>query len=228
MKTPSKKDLDAAYRAVADIHKRHLAQHGVKLPPQSSYKWIWLAMLHYHKGGSVHKDAISDAVQKHYPEAGRDQQVRHLKRDGWNVIGGGGFHALEDPYRPSPEFINEQARRHGRLSSVDFDDIKKSFGNRCATCGSVEGEPDPRYGEARVHLQQGHQDPDEPGDDLNNIIPQCQFCNRAYRRDFVFDDKGRANAVADIGPVKRARTAVQKKIWKYLGELFGNTPSDKR
>ena len=30
-----------------------------------------------------------------------------------------------------------------------------------------------------------------------------QFCNRAYRRDFTFDEKGRTRAVADIGPAQR-------------------------
>ena len=217
---PSTKELEIAYDKIADIHKRHLAQHGVKLPNKSSYKWIWLAMLYHHKGKNVHKDAISDAVRKLHPSAGRDQQVRHLKRDGWNISGQGGFHALIDPYRPAQEFANEKTRRHGRLTAHNFEDIKTSFGYRCATCGAVENEPDPRYGTERVQLQKGHQDPDLPSNSPNNIIPQCQFCNRTYRRDFVFDNKGRVKAIADIGPIKRARKSVQKKTWEYLCKLF--------
>lgn len=127
-------------------------------------------MLHHYAPERVHKDEISDAVRREYPNAGRDQQVRHLKRDGWNIAGSGGFHQLADPYRPDQGFVNERNRR--------------------------QGEPD-------------------------NIILQCQFCNRAYRRDFVFDSRGRARAVADVGPVRRANRAVQRKIWELLRQRFG-------
>ncbi|MGI9307356.1 MAG: hypothetical protein ACR2P5_08665 [Gammaproteobacteria bacterium] len=130
------------------------------------------------------------------------------------------LHALHDPRAPSPEFETEKTRRGGRLSAANFNDIKKIYGYCCATCGAAENKPNPRYGKELVKLQQGHMDPDGPSDDLNNIIPQCQFCNRAYRRDFVFDDKGRVEAVADVRPVRRANQHVQKKIWEYLRGLF--------
>ena len=127
-------------------------------------------MLHHYAPERVNKDEISDAVRREYPNAGRDQQVRHLKRDGWNIAGSGGFRQLADPYRPAQGFVDERNRR--------------------------QGEPD-------------------------NIIPQCQFCNRAYRRDFVFDSRGRARAVADVGPVQRAHRTVQRKIWELLRQRFG-------
>lgn len=219
---PSVKELKEAYAEAKRIHRVHLDQHGVKLPEWGTYKSIWLAMLLHFTPNPVHKDVISDAVRRTFPEAGRDQQVRHLKRDGWNITSeGGGSHALADPYRPAQGFVNERTRRQGRLSAENFDELVQSFGNRCATCGASQGEPDPRYGEDPVQLQQGHQDPDKSSDDPKNIIPQCQFCNRAYRRDYVFDDRGRAKAVADVGPVKRARMSVQRKIWSYLATKFG-------
>ena len=218
---PSPAELDTAYRDIARIHAEHLAQHGVKLPAKNSHKRIWLAMLHHYAPEQVHKDEISDAVRREYPNAGRDQQVRHLKRDGWNIAGSGGFHQLADPYRPDQGFVNERNRRQGRLNAGDFTQLITAFGNRCATCGAREGEPDPRYGPDRVTLQQGHQDPDRPANDPDNIIPQCQFCNRAYRRDFVFDSRGRARAVADVGPVRRANRTVQRKIWELLRQRFG-------
>lgn len=219
---PSIKELKKAYAEAERIHSEHLAQHGVKLPSWSTHKGVWLAMLLHFRPDPVHKDTISDAVRRTCPNAARDQQVRHLKRDGWNITSdGSGFHTLKDPYRPAQGFVNEQARRQGRLSAENFDDMIRSFGNRCATCGARKGEPDPRYGEEPVRLQQGHQDPDKPADDQENIIPQCQFCNQAYLRDFVFDDKGRASAVADVGPVQRASKDVQRKIWDFLQQTFG-------
>ena len=35
------------------------------------------------KNEEVHKDFISQVCQRDKPDLGQDQQVRHLKRDGW-------------------------------------------------------------------------------------------------------------------------------------------------
>ena len=215
-KIPSKSELDKSYDNIANIHKKHLEKYRVKLPSKNSCKGIWLAMLYYYINEPVHKDQISDAVRLILPNAGRDQQVRHLKRDGWCIEGKRGYHTLVDIYNPSPEFKNEQMY----LNAHDFNGIKEFFNFCCASCGSAEGQPNPRYGKDIVQLQKGHRDPDLPGNDIDNIIPQCQFCNRAYRRDFTFDEKGRTRAVADIGPVQRANREVKKKIWKYLNDIF--------
>ncbi len=201
------------------MHRRHLAVHDVRIPETEYYsdhnKAVWLAALWYWRDREVHKDEISAIVRRDVAGAGADQQVRHLKRDGWNIGTKPGVHKL-DPFRPSAEFQNTHARRRQRLSATGFDGIKQAFGFRCATCGAVEGEPDPRYGANKVHLQQGHRDPNAAGDETDNIIPQCQFCNRSYRDDFVFDEKGRARAVAGTGPVQRASKAVQKLILDWL------------
>lgn len=225
---PDKAELDAAFADLQRIHRTHLAQHNVKLPEPNSQKAWQLSILHHAKGELVHKDTVSRIVRQYLPNAAADQQVRHLKRDGWNITGSRGYHALKDPFRPSEEYANERARRQGRLNADTWDEVKQTFGNRCATCGAVDGEPDPRYGADRVQLQQGHQDPESASDDPLNIIPQCQYCNRAYRSDFVFDDKGRVTAVASLRPVRRARLSVQKAIQKFLNDKLGLPPdSDK-
>ena len=61
--------------------------------------------------------------------------------------------------------------------------------------------------------------PNKP-DDISNIIPQCPFCNQAYKDDYVFDEKGRVKSVASIGPIKRAGRAVQKMIYEHLKDIF--------
>ena len=222
--TPSK--LQKAWLELKDIHKEHLAVHNVKLPSARHYtdtnKSLWLAVLYFYKNRDVHKDEISEITRRDIPDAGADQQVRHLKRDGWNIGDKPGIHRL-DPYKPSLAFINTEARRRARLGAVDFDEIKKIYGGRCATCGAREGRPDPRYGDEKVALQKGHQNPDMSGDNAQNIIPQCQFCNRTYKDDFVFDDKGRVRAVASIRPVKRASENVQRKILKWLVSKFNRS-----
>ena len=223
-KLPNSAELQKAWEELQDIHARYLARHDVKLPQAIQYneraKSIWLAVLFHYQGLDVHKNTISAICQRDKPDLAPDQQVRHLKRDGWRLKSDGkGNHNL-DPYQPSLEVLNIRNRRDGLLSAESFEDVKRVFGHSCATCGAREGRPDPRYGEDKVRLQRGHRDPAKPAADKQNIIPQCQFCNRAYRGDFVFDEKGRAWAIADIGPVQRASTEAKQKVLRFLRELF--------
>jgi len=221
---PTSSELQKAWEDIQDIHEQYLAKHGVKLPRANQYKEraksIWLAVLFHYQGEDVHKNTISAICQRDNPSLAPDQQVRHLKRDGWRMRSDGkGNHNL-DPFQPSLELLNDKIRREGLLSAVLFDDIKRTFGYSCATCGAREGHPDPRYGEDKVVLQRGHRDPAKAATDTLNIIPQCQYCNRAYRGDFVFDEKGRAWAIADIGPVQRASSDVKKKVLQFLRDIF--------
>ncbi len=219
---PTQTQLDQAWDEVCELHREYLQVHGVKLPKKGrkkQYRWIWLAVLRYYDPGYVHKDKISEVVRQMHPEAATDQQVRHLKRDGWDLQDKiphkkEGLHKV-DWYNPSPELVNEQARRQGRLDAESFAELKQTFGNRCATCGATESRPDPRYGDDVVRLQQGHQDPEGSADDKANLIPQCQFCNRAYKDDFVFDDKGRVRTIASIEPVKRASKKVRREVKEW-------------
>lgn len=222
-KLPSPEELQNAWIEVQQLHKEYLSRHGVVIPDAEHYsdksKAVWLSVLQFFKDEQVHKDTISQVVQRDMKGMGADQQVRHLKRDGWEIGDRPGKHQL-DPYKPSMVFLNAATRKQVRLSGRNFDEIKVNFGSRCATCGAREDQPDPRYGEEKVKLQQGHRDPDRAGDDIKNIIPQCQFCNRSYRGDFVFDDKGRVRAVAGINPVKRSSRVVQKRIFDWLRKKF--------
>ena len=215
MSVPNHSELEAAWTEVCNIHKEYLEPHEVRLPVKTSIKWVWLATLWHYRDQFVHKDIVSLAVRTVFPEAAADQQVRHLKRDGWFIEPDGkGGHRL-DPYKPSTEYANELARRRVRIGASSFDELKRAFGSRCATCGARESQPDPRYGDDLVKLQQGHQDPDKPIEN-ENVIPQCQFCNRAYKNDFTFDDKGRVRAVASVAPVRRASAKVRQRIKDWL------------
>jgi len=214
MTIPTEQQLKEAWAEVCELHREYLQVHEVGLPKEDSNQAIWLATLRHYHPESVHKDRISEIVRRQRPDAATDQQVRHLSRKGWKLVTlKPGEHKI-DWHHPSSDFANQQARRRGRLQAEDFSDLKKVFGNRCATCGATEGRPDPRYGDEAVQLQQGHQDP-SGSSDLGNIIPQCQFCNRAYKDDFVFDAKGRVRAIASVEPVKRASLEVQAKVRQW-------------
>jgi len=149
MALPSPSNLQAAWAELRSIHAEYLAVHEVIIPQVEHYaennKSIWLAMLWQRRDQEIHKDEISEVVRRDMPGAAADQQVRHLKRDGWDIGQSPGRHRL-NPYAPSQEFLNAAARKRMRLGADDFDAIKRSFGGRCATCGATEGRPDPRYG----------------------------------------------------------------------------------
>ena len=64
-------------------------------------------------------------------------------------------------------------------------------------------------------LQKGHKDPSQPLT-LENTIPQCQFCNRASRDYFVFDNKGRLEKISDPRFVLKSKKEVQLAMLKLL------------
>ena len=126
---PTPDELQKSCEDLCNIHVQHLEEHEVKIPNVRRYneraKSIWLAVLHYYKGKNVHKSFITEICQRDNPTLGPDQQVRHLKRDGWHLTNDGRGHHLLDPYQPSPEWETDKKRRHGRLKAKDFAGIKK-------------------------------------------------------------------------------------------------------
>ena len=214
-------EIVRAHTELLGIHRTHLAQYDVSWPPWGTIKAVWLGVLWVRKDW-VHKDEMSEIVRAVVVGAGTDQQVRHLKRDGWNVEADGkGRHRLTDPFIPHPEEMKRLLRAKNRLSAQSFGDVKSAYGFMCATCGAREGEPHRHYDEV-VKLQQGHCDPSKPLDN-DNTIPQCQFCNRAYRDDFVFDNDGRVKTIASAKPVLRASKQVQQDTLAALKEKHGES-----
>lgn len=224
---PTPSELQAAWVSVQRTHQEYLARHDVVIPDAKQYhataKSIWLAVLYHWKDkhpDGIHKDVVARVARRDGDGLKGDQQVRHLKRDGWNIGPKRGVHQL-NPYEPSAEFLSLGTRSASRLENATFEEIKKQYGHRCATCGATEGQPDSRYGATRVVLQQGHRD---PARDLtpSNTIPQCQYCNRSYKNDFVFDEKGRVRHIASSGPVKRASQPVKEQAFWVLWEELGD------
>ena len=214
----TKKQIKAGYDRAAQIHKDHLAMDNVKLPAWGNAKSYWLGILMHYSPDAVSKNDISDMTRRHL-DVGSDQQVRHLKRDGWNITKPTrDTHALADPYKAHSGYARQQHRAARLINATDFEDIKELHGFKCATCGAREGEPDPRYGDGKIQLEEGHKDP-EKALDLANTIPQCENCNRTYKDDFTFDENGRVRAVASERPVMRASDSVKARIKEALRDV---------
>ena len=216
-KTPS---LQEAYKKAKSIHKNHLFSASVKMPVWGSAKSYWLAILIYYSPEGVTKDKISNITREHKPNLATDQQVRHLKRDGWNLIDlGKGTHSLPNPKKVNESYELDQKRKEIHITAENFEELKKEYDYTCLTCGAKEGEKHRLYKSEFVKLQRGHKDP-EKSLRISNIIPQCQFCNRSYKNDFTFDDKGRVRAVASPSPVIRASDNVIKKVFNAILEKY--------
>jgi len=116
---------------------------------------------------------------------------------------------------PHPKFIHASHKRAGRFAAKNFDELKRSYNNRCATCGSLENKPHFKDASKKTLLQQGHIDPLKSLT-IDNTIPQCQLCNQTYKDNFVFNEEGRVIAVASLEPIVKAHKSVKEKILDFL------------
>ena len=222
----SDEEIERLRNEIKSKYENNLRQFGVWEKADDSYAMYQLIYLYKYKGKAVHKDVVADFVIGHFPNATKDQQVRHLgSQAGYNVLNKGeeyngekvpsGYNLLVDLNYPKPDFMARALRRTTTLSSSDFEVIKRSWNYRCATCGEKEGEPHKVSG-VIVRLEQGHMDPNLPLGP-GNIIPQCQYCNRdMFKNNFVFDENGYPKYINNPNYVLRSPENVKQRMKKVL------------
>lgn len=144
---------------------------------------------------------------------GRDNAVLVIERGAYQL------YTLEKPY---PSF-----KKGHRISKIsNWEEIKEKYDYRCATCGSKEGEPHFHWKGTITKLQKSHKDPNKPLT-IDNVIPQCQKCNRADRNRWVYDDYGRVIKLADPSFVRNFDDSVKWIIYKILYKEFkGKEPNE--
>lgn len=190
-------------------------------------KELQMIFLYKYKKCFVHKDLISEFVRKHKPNAGFDQQVRHIGTQCyWYVLNKNakvpdtdevvpsGYHYLVSVEMPNPKSIKMAFKRASRSSVKTFQELKYVYDNKCATCGLEEGKTDWRTGK-RVKLQQGHMDPRKDLT-LDNVIPQCEYCNQTYLDYFRFDENGRVVAVNNPEILLKSPIDIQDEMIEVL------------
>lgn len=221
--------LQKVYATLQASHREHLYPKGVKLPAlrnaQGGYTKDALVLIYLAKDWPntrpVHKTELTQFVRLYYPNVADVQQARHLgAQKGWWVVAGGRdnivrnlnhgeyqLHSLEKPY---PKFTAER-----RSADDDFDRIKAEYQHRCATCGSVEGEPHLHWPGTKTVLERAHMDPAKPLT-ADNTLPQCQKCNRADGNKWVYDRKGRVVSAASYRAVVGSDDKVKREIYERL------------
>lgn len=206
----SPEEYEKLWAGIKQSYEKYLKNHSIKLPGDKSIKSYQLVALFKHKGSLVSKNAITAYIQLLNTQVSGDQQVRHLKGDGYYLLIKGdiipgtenrvpkGYYLLVTLDKPSPAWA--PMKRKGNLDPKDWNDLKKKYVNCCATCGTEDGKPHRHFPTTIVALQQGHKNPNLPIS-INNIIPQCANCNNYYK-DCSFDNFGRPKLIPNpIGKV---------------------------
>lgn len=215
-------EIERMYQRVVDFHRQHLKAEAVRLPSlrnrDGQFTKDALTLVYLVQGYPntrwVSKSELTEFIRRFHPSTNDVQSARHLgMQSGFYIVSSRRGNYLPDD-KPPPDRSSyllvtlekpHPAFASGRRSAsdADFEAIKKRYNYRCATCGSKEGEPNLRYPRVHTELQKAHRNPKQPltGE---NLIPQCQFCNRADRNYWVYDERGRVVGVADLNPIQKS------------------------
>jgi len=184
------------------------------------------------KHKKISKGELTQFIRLYDPSVNDVQQARHLAaQKGWFIAAGGrdnrdvvlarGEYQLVSLKKPYPAFHGHRVEE-----TEDWEELKRRYGYRCATCGSREGEPNIHWPNTTTKLQKSHKDPTKPLVP-QNTLPQCQKCNRADRNNWVYDERGRVIKLANPTVIKRSDKEIRWKVYKILHEEFeGVNPND--
>ena len=127
-----------------------------------------------------------------------DTQPRHLgMQNGLNFLVQGCYHprarrtlrrgeyCLLDLCRAHPS----HSTMHRAKAELSWAPIKALYGDRCACCGSREGETHLKNAHLVTTLEKGHCDPRKPLSS-DNCIPMCKLCNMVYKDHAVLSRRG--------------------------------------
>lgn len=222
-------EIEKIYPVLRILYDKLLKQNKVKFPElrkkTGEYTGTALALVAFisYPFHFIHKDVLSKFIRDITGNSQGDFQARHLgAQQGWNILNKNesylgsfktksGFHMITDFTVAKLGYMPD--RREDLLT--DFDEIKKHYGNRCATCGAKEGEPAPKNLSKFVALQKGHCNPNLPLTDTNTI-PQCEECNQLYKNDFIFDLNGVAVALGTPKVFKNTSDEVKRNCYTQL------------
>ncbi len=228
------KEIETTYELIENYYERYLKKYGVKLPKlrdknnnftKDALVLCYLARF-YPNTVVVTKNELTNFIRKFYPDVNDVQQARHLgAQKGWFISSGGrdnvhvkkvGEYRLISLEKPYPNF---KFHRNYKITTNQWEEILKLYNYRCATCGSKDGEKHLHWNNTITKLQKSHKDPRFPleGD---NIIPQCQKCNRAYRNFWIFDEKGRVRGIANPSVILKCDENMQFQIYQILKNKF--------
>ena len=218
-------EIKKIYKLIESYHEKYLKSQNITLPSlekngkyvKDSLALVYLAQ-DYPKTKIVSKDELTNFFQKYYSDTNDVQQARHLSRQkGWYILSGqrgditkekipAGSYKLVSLEEVYPGF---NAHRITNLTNDFWTDLKSMYDNRCASCGSKEGEKNFINPSSKTQLQKGHMNPELPLEE-GNVIPQCQECNRGDRNRWIYDVRGRVVGITQEALLQRIRKLDKK------------------
>ena len=222
-------EIEKLYDVLMLLHKKFLAPKKVTFHELKSktgeYKGTVLALIAFlsYPFHFIHKNVLSKYIRAINGNSQGDFQARHLAaQDGWNILNKNesylgsfrtksGFHIITDFTTSKLGYVADRRENH----LTDFEEIKKHYNNRCATCGAKEGEPSPKKPTKTVSLHKGHCHPNLPLTD-DNTIPQCEECNQSYKNNFVFDLNGIPMALGSTKIFKNTSQEIKNSCYAQL------------
>lgn len=231
----SENEIKEIFKIIQEYYKKYLKNDEVKLInlqdksgkfTKDALTLCYLAQ-NYPNTKAISKNDLTSFVRQFYPDTTDVQQARHLaKQKGYYIISGtrgdigqkikAGYYQLITLEKPYPSY---KPNRRSGIESANFEELKKEYDYKCATCGSVEGKAHNIRKNEITKLRAGHMNPALPLE-FGNIIPQCQVCNRPDRDRWIYDKTGRVIAIADSEDGKRVVEKYLKKVSQSTREYF--------
>lgn len=187
-------NIKEIYNEFKEKYGENYTKNGVEIPKlYSGGKVTGLAFalmtLYKNMDKEFHQSHLNRMLEELTNTTNRDCQVRHLStQKGFDVESPRrGWHKLKslDIYK---NFVPQ--RRDVEVTDEEWEELKKQFDYRCATCSSKEHMyPFKRKASNPVKLTKGHCDPRKPLTTAN-CIPHCNYCNGIYQGKFIFDKEG--------------------------------------
>lgn len=197
------KNKDWIDKIISYKYNKYLKKLGVKLLGQNSKLYMALKYLYINRKKDVSIDdlrifCINNKII--FKNSSDSLQVRHLGLQyGFNILKceeinsftntkiKKGFYCLINLKNCHPSFIKD--KRKIEINNLEWNIIKKEYEYKCATCGNEENKTCRYNKNTYCILQQGHINPTKKLT-LDNIIPQCQYCNQQYKNKFIFNKRG--------------------------------------
>lgn len=195
--------IDNNYNTYHQLYINNLERFGLPLYGKNSGFGQALSFLSSNMNQVVSIEKIKDYVSSKgiLLKGGDSLQVRHIARNGYNLLKGGEMHPITNEKLPRSHFClvnltehhpsyNPNVNKQITMTNDDWLQKKQFYNNQCASCGNIEGQPMRFNKYALTVLQRGHMDPRKEGT-YDNIIPQCRDCNQQYLNKAIFNAQGR-------------------------------------
>jgi hypothetical protein len=190
------------YKYITYYYNKYLKNKGCKLPSKVSVlgKALEYLYINIKKENNINdiRKYVGDSLKKDLNNSNDSLQVRHLGLQfGFNILKSmdnrtykikKSNYLLFNLTRIYENFYKDK-RKQENINKENWYELKKEYEFKCATCGNEENKPMKYNKNRKTILQKGHMDP-RKSLTIDNIIPQCSYCNQNYKNKAIFNKRG--------------------------------------